>query len=117
MVGIFGMGCAEFDYKMICAILQVIFLLSLRHFLRVPFSPAERMMSFYYHPISFLSLGPYFRPLSYVASIISLKCPCLGEDKFYTSFIHIKEDNDCAFRDRHVIINDFWAKTQATKNN
>ena len=38
---------------------------------------------------------PTLGPLSYIASVISLKCPWLGEDKFYTSFIHIKEDNDC----------------------
>ena len=78
MVGIFGMGCAEFDYKMICAILQVIFLLSLRHFLRIPFSPAERMMSFYYHPISILSLGPYFRPPLIYCIRYSFKMPLLG---------------------------------------
>ena len=78
MVGIFGMGFAEFDYQMICAILKVISLLSLRHFLRVPLSPAVKMTSFYYHPISILSLGPYFRPPLIYCIHYSFKMPLLG---------------------------------------
>ena len=58
--------------------LHLVFLLSLRHFLRVPFSPAVRMMSFYYHPISILSLGPYYRPPLMYCIRYSFKMPLLG---------------------------------------
>ena len=109
MVGIFGMGFAEFDYQMICAIFILSSFFHSDTFLESPFLLPKEWWA--YTTILFLSYPsvPTLGPLSYIASVIPLKCPCLGEDK-----IHIKEDNDCACRDRHVIINDFWAKTQAT---
>ena len=113
MVGIFGMGCAEFDYQMICALFIFSPFFHSDTFLESPFLLPKEWWA--YTTILFLSYPsvPTLGPLSYIASVIPLKCPCLGEDKSYTSFLHIKEDNDCACRDRHVIINDFWAKTQA----